>query len=352
MDDLHRVMQCSSETTLRECNEEGASNKFNPVDDETPTMVLHRIADLRLLLNAQMWSCDAKLLIFSAAAFSDNYRSLLVPIPPLFMGETGYDIDRLRHLVSRWPSCRLMLHHLRTGYLETNVSDIYLLYWVLVWQAHPFLCRLPVARLRRLCETLRLQHPVKKPSSFLSVGQERAHEDAQRSVNGNGNDNGRQFAYMGCNLCALYRFLAMGKLMQEDVSATLMLYANPELALAHSVVVQNWQHSRYGCALRCLVICELLMPSNVMQVGGDQMEFIVSNTDGLCPRYLLIYSGVPAPLPAGAAMPTESLQSVASGGGPRKRKYQRERNLFGILFDYLGSLAARAKRRLLSRQVC
>lgn len=231
-----------------------------------------------------MLCSDVKLLMFAAAANSEGYRSTLVPIPPLFMGDTFYDIEQLRRLVANWPNCNQMLHKLRST--ETNQSTaqyIHLLHWVLISQANPILRRFKINRLSALCKDLHLGRLSSNPQEVMSV----TYKDERRM-----SKSKRSFAFLGCPLQFLYRLLIMGR-MDNNWAGPLRLYDRADAALTQCTVTtlplplpsNCWSHSRFGRAPRCVLICEVLH-AQIM----SQPEIIIEDTSGLRVRYLLIFT--------------------------------------------------------------
>ncbi|XP_060663691.1 uncharacterized protein LOC132796515 isoform X1 [Drosophila nasuta] len=260
------------------------------------------IAQLCNMLDSQSCVCDAKLLIFAAAANSEGYRSTLVPIPPLFMGESFYDIERLRRIVAMWPTCRQMLKDLqRSTSRSTHISagHIHLLHWVLIAQSNPILRRYKVRRFAGLCRDLRLQHsPSIRPREVLSV----TYKDKQHTVKKASNCR-RRYVCFGCPLQLLYRLLIMGR-MDNNWAGPLRLYDRVDAALAQCTVTslplpENcWSCSCFGRAPRCVLICELLLDrlSSRQQLLNHHNELIIEDTSCLLVQYLLIFTEHNEPL--------------------------------------------------------
>ncbi|XP_034473104.1 uncharacterized protein LOC117780611 [Drosophila innubila] len=244
--------------------------------------IFKHIEDLCHVLQSQCCASDVKLLIFAAAANSEGYRSTLVPIPPLFMGDTFYDIERLRRLIANWPSCSQIPQILRsTESNQLTAGYVHLLHWVLISQANPILRRFKLNRLSGLCKDLHLAKPSSKPQEVLSIN----YKDERRLAKSK-----RIYAYLGCPLQFLYRLLIMGR-MDNNWAGPLRLYDRADAALCQCTVTRLplpsncWSHSRFGRAPRCLLICEVLQ-ERIM----SQPEIIIDDTSGLRVRYLLLFT--------------------------------------------------------------
>ncbi|XP_017869225.1 PREDICTED: mono [ADP-ribose] polymerase PARP16 [Drosophila arizonae] len=251
------------------------------------SMATLRVLDVLInVLEYQACASDAKLLMFAAAAHSDGYRSNLVPVPSIFMGDAFYDIDGLRRIVSSWPSSHRLLQSLSSNYrinhlAETDISHIHLLHWILVWQAYPSLRRVDGGELRWLCKKMNLKRPLLNPGYILQV----IYKDDPRCYWKSTSPH----AYFGCPLYFLYRLLIM-----RDTPRPMHLYELPELAAAQcsDTNCSGWMHSRFGRAPRCLVICQLVDHYEIRLQEHGQPEFVVHDPSSVRVRYLLFYSGV------------------------------------------------------------
>ncbi|KAL7742722.1 hypothetical protein ACLKA6_013064 [Drosophila palustris] len=236
------------------------------------------IAELGHVLQSQCCASDAKLLMFAAAANSEGYRGTLVPIPPPIMGDTVYDIGQLRRLVATWPSCDQILQSIN----QSTAGYIHLLHWLLITQTNPILRRFKLNRLPGLCKDLKLGRPSSKPKEVLSV----IYKDEARLGKSKG-----YYAYLGCPLPFMYRFLIMGR-MDNNWAGPMRLYDQLDPALSQCTVTtlplpsNCWSHSRFGRAPRCVLICQVLQEQKIM----PQSEIIIDDTFNLRARYLLIFT--------------------------------------------------------------
>ncbi|ALC48673.1 CG15337 [Drosophila busckii] len=284
---------------------------------------LRRFDEISQQLQQQhSWSSEARMLLFAAAADSDSYRSSLVPVPPLFMGNSYYDIEGVRRIVSSWPSCATLQQKLRAhGRLKSlaaEASSIELLHWVLVRQTQPKLRQLHVTQLRRICNKLQLKPPppLPRPQQLLVVI-----SHAQRSkAHGH---SAWQHLYLACPLHLLYRLLATGD-VDAQAAPQLRLYALPELALAQAAQLQaqpsSWAHSRFGRSLRCLLICQLQQSKQATEPAPS--EFLISDASNLRALYLLFYDNENALQSAAAAYPNNIYASSSSNINEQQQQQQ------------------------------
>nr|XP_016942080.1 uncharacterized protein LOC108018984 [Drosophila suzukii] len=298
---------------------------------------LQRLMDeVREALRAQPHASDIRLLIFTAAASSQDHERTLIPVPPQFQAKpgSGCQVDRLRHSVAdNWPSCRLMLDSPSADeqYADLTTDDVealHLLHWLLVaTPSSPTLRRMSGLHLRRLCRVLGLARPTLEPGHLLSISYEK-------------DDQGRwgapsakpSYAFLGLPFKYLYRFLATGSL-EHPPGVPIRLYAQPETALVHceeldlpslaptppppeeEPEVQEqveeqpspsrsspgeeksenplcWRNSILTSPQRALVICQLPPELDESIAHSPQkhfLEYFVQESVGLRPCYLLLF---------------------------------------------------------------
>ncbi|XP_016949108.1 uncharacterized protein LOC108023933 [Drosophila biarmipes] len=294
---------------------------------------LQRLMDeVREALRAQPHASDIRLLIFTAAASSQEHERTLIPVPPQFQAEpgSGCQVDRLRRSVAdNWPSCRLMLDSPSADeqYADLTTDDVealYLLHWILVaTPSSPTLRRMSGLHLRRLCRVLGLARPTLEPGHLLSISYEKD-DQAWR-----GEPSAKpSYAFLGLPFKYLYRFLATGSL-EHPPGVPIRLYAQPETALVHceeldmplpappqeqqegqaveqpspspsqsspamdkSENPQCWRNSILTSPQRALVICQLppeLDESIAQSPEKHFLEYFVQESVGLRPCYLLLF---------------------------------------------------------------
>lgn len=236
----------------------------------------------RMLLN-NSYSCDAKLLMFSAATISEGYQRTLLPMPPLFMSRTYYTIQELRDIVTAWPNCTQLREQLYTSDRDNHIQ---LLHWILIDQANPILRRVNVHQLRGVCREYHLHRPTFYPKDVFSITYK---DELQRA-----STSEKRFAYLGCPLHLLYRLLTLGR-MDNNWAGPLRLYAQPEPALAqcttsmHPTLALGWTHSIYGRAPRCVLICELLQ-EELIHRQRQQAEIVIYDTSLIRVHFILVYT--------------------------------------------------------------
>ncbi|XP_070074908.1 uncharacterized protein [Drosophila takahashii] len=288
-----------------------ASSWLNPLQ--------RQMEEVRQALRAQPHASDIRLLIFTAAASSQEHERTLVPVPPQFQAEpgAGCQVDRLRRSVAdNWPSCRLMLDTPSADeqYEDLNADDVealHLLHWLLVaTPSSPILRRMSGLHLRRLCRVLGLARPTLEPGHLLSI----SYRDQDQDQNQDQDDQTSRkpsYAFLGLPFKYLYRFLATGCL-EHPPGEPIRLFAQPETALVHceelAEPVQSspetgeekktspnplcWRNSILSAPQRALVICQLpaeLDESIAQSPEKHFLEYFVQESVGLRPSYLLLF---------------------------------------------------------------
>ncbi|XP_017064394.1 uncharacterized protein LOC108103436 [Drosophila eugracilis] len=283
------------------------------------------MGEVRQAIQAQPQASDCRLLIFTAAASSEEHERTLIPVPPQFRSSSGSgcQVERLRRSVAdNWPSCRLMLDSPSADeqYADLTPDDvdaIHLLHWLLVaTPSSPILRRMSRLHLRRLCRVLGLARPTLDPGHLLSISYEKIdHQIGEPSPK-------PSYAFLGLPFKYVYRFLATRSL-DHPAGEPIRLYAQPETALAHcedlvpvpevqqveqgaeqtspsqsAAEKENsnsplcWTNSILSSPQRALVICELpseLDESIARSPKNHFLEYFVQESVGLRPCYLLLF---------------------------------------------------------------
>ncbi|EDV46836.1 uncharacterized protein LOC6550519 [Drosophila erecta] len=283
--------------------------------EKVPPPASSRLSPLRLAmcqvrdaLRAQPHASDISLLIFTAAASSEEHEKALIPVPPQFQAVlgSGCQVERLRQAVAdNWPSCRLMLDcssadDQNADLLPDDVDALHLLHWILVGTpSSPTLRRLSGLHLRQLCRVLGLAHPTVEPGHLLSI----SYDGVDQRI---GDPGPRpSYGYLGLPFKYLYRFLATGRL-EHPPGAPIRLYAQLETALVDCEELSSlpqeqsrdpsplcWRNSKLQAPQRALVICQLPseLDESIAPLSPEKhfLEYCVQESLSLRPCYLLLF---------------------------------------------------------------
>ncbi|CAH0724849.1 unnamed protein product, partial [Brenthis ino] len=341
--------------TATNCNlastSETLSDNYQAKLDSLEKKAVH----LRLVLERDFKAADIKWSLFVAAAFSFRYESCLKPFPPVFMKNGIKDMDELLRVITDVPALDLVLQQLDNLDNLVNIGDIIdLLFYVLVRLKEPNLKTVPQEAHEAILINAHSLLPAPKPQYVFQVISSNK-SNAELKWRELSKDHKVFYAYHGNRLENFYAMINFG--VQQHLNKTTLtgngVCLSPELSislpLSHGGF--GWGASCIGGHLSCVAMCEVIdAPEGInyqkpitnegdgvykedeskilseQGLGSRAVHYIVTNSDLIRLRYLLVY----AKQPASMRFPTTSAAREAGG----VRQWLARYKLFSILLGY------------------
>lgn len=263
-------------------------------------------------------AADAKWNLFIAASQSYRYDSCLRPFPPMFLTKTKEkDINSLLNVIDNVPSFKL-LKKLLSCPDKFPLSDkiIELLYWVLIQMREPSLKTVPRDKFNEVLSLVPCELNAQRPDFMFKVTYAENLSNNIKWKNYKRNYN-TLYAYHGSRLENFHSIVHCG--LQMCFTKTPLfgqgVYLSSELlvSLPYSSTGFGWGKSLMGAELSVVALCEVLdHPSVHCQNSGLQNKeratpkdsiagevphkyYVVSNSEMLRIKYLLVYTRAPPP---------------------------------------------------------
>ncbi|XP_068626935.1 protein mono-ADP-ribosyltransferase PARP16 [Battus philenor] len=342
-----------SDTTTN-CNLTTASEAMSDTNQAKLDTLEKKAVHLRLVLEKDFKAADLKWSLFVAAAFSFRYESCLRPFPPAFMKDGVKDMDELLNVLTDVPALDLFLQQLDDLDNLTNISDIIdLLFYVLVRLKEPTLKTVPTELHNSILANANSPSAPQPQYIFQVCSSKTSHSEMKWKEL---SKNYKTFyAYHGSRLENTYNLLHFGfhQQMSKNTSLGSGFYLSPDLSISlpYSHCGYGWGASSIGGHLSCIAMCEVIdTPEGInykkpITDEGDGLSqddnnkissentsdtrmthYLVTNSDFLRVRYLLVY----AKQPTSIRFSTSNLSRNEGG----LRQWLTRHKLMSILLGY------------------
>lgn len=263
-------------------------------------------------------AADLKWNLFVAACQSYKYDSCLRPFPPMFYKDGFKDINSLLEILDQTPTFTLLLRFLQNPEkYQPNSTVIDLVYWVLIQLKEPKLKTVSKSAFDKILKLVPSEIFAQRPNYIFEIayGSISPAEVKWQAVK---EGFSTMFAYHGSRLDNFHSIIYHG--LQQHMNKNSLfgqgIYLSSELlvSLPYSPNGYGWGKSILGSELSTVALCEMVdHPTINCQSEGETGDksipvtsnnrgevphkyYVVSNSDLVRVRYLLVYSRAP-PLP-------------------------------------------------------